>query len=60
MLIPSTPTGDLNLDGEINISDILILLESILIGEYNMSGDMNGNGINNISDIMLIIQIILN
>lgn len=59
MLIPSLPTGDLNLDGEINISDILILIESILIGEYNMSGDMNGNGSNNISDIMLIIQIIL-
>tara|TARA_X000001036_G_scaffold122872_1_gene116383 strand:- start:3248 stop:4717 length:1470 start_codon:yes stop_codon:yes gene_type:complete len=60
MLIPSTVIGDLNLDGEINISDILILLESILSGDYNMSGDMNGNGSNNISDIMLLIQIILN
>jgi len=60
MLIPLAATGDLNLDGEINISDILILLDYILIGDYHMSGDMNSDGINNINDIMLLIQIILN
>jgi len=59
MLVPLLATGDLNLDGEINISDILILLDYILIGDYNMSGDMNSDGINNINDIMLLIQIIL-
>ena len=59
MLVPLLATGDLNLDGEINISDILILLDYILIGNYNMSGDMNSDGINNINDIMLLIQIIL-
>ena len=60
MLIPDPASGDLNLDGEINISDILILLDNILMGNYNMSGDMNSDGIININDIMLIIQIILN
>lgn len=60
MLIPLPSNGDLNLDGEINISDILILLDYILLGNYNMSGDMNADGSNNINDIMLLIQIILN
>ena len=60
MLIPDPASGDLNLDGEINISDILILLDNILMGNYNMSGDMNSDGIININDIMLIIQIVLN
>ncbi len=60
MLVPESASGDLNLDGEINVSDILILLDYILIGNYNMSGDMNSDGINNINDIMLLIQIILN
>ena len=60
MLMPDIGDGDLNSDGEINISDILLLLEEILSNNYNGSGDMNGDGIINISDIMLIIQIILN
>ena len=60
MLVPVPATGDVNLDGQINISDILILLDYILLGNYNMSGDMNSDGIININDILLLIQIILN
>jgi len=60
MLVPTPATGDINLDGQINISDILILLDYILLGNYNMSGDMNSDGVININDILLLIQIILN
>ena len=60
MLTPPVTDGDINLDGETNISDILLLLEYILAGDYHISGDMNGDGTININDIMLIIQIILN
>ena len=59
MLTPPVTDGDINLDGETNISDILLLLEYILAGDYHLSGDMNGDGTININDIMLIIQIIL-
>ena len=60
MLVPSTGSGDLNLDGEVNVTDILLLLDDILSNNYNAEGDLNGDGITNINDIMLIIQIILN
>ena len=60
MLVPLAGDGDLNLDGEVNVSDILLLLDEILAGNYNMTGDINGDGITNINDIMLMIQIILN
>ena len=60
MLTPYSGDGDLNLDGEVNISDILLLLDDILAGNYNPVGDINGDGITNINDVMLMIQIILN
>ena len=60
MLIPLSGDGDLNLDGEVNISDILLLLDEILADTYNMAGDINGDGIININDIILMIEIILN
>ena len=60
MLVPSTGSGDLNEDGEVNITDILLLLDDILSNNYNAEGDLNGDGITNINDIMLMIQIILN
>ena len=60
MLTPLSGDGDLNLDGEVNISDILLLLDEILTGSYNPLGDLNGDGVTNINDIMLMIQIILN
>ena len=51
--------GDLNGDGGINISDIVIMIGLTLNNNYDENGDINGDGIINIQDIILIINIIL-
>ncbi|MBR4828466.1 MAG: family 10 glycosylhydrolase [Muribaculaceae bacterium] len=55
-------TGDVNSDGEVNISDINMLIDFILgsAGEINPRIDVNGDGEVNISDINMVIDIILN
>ena len=52
-------TGDVNGDGEVNISDVNAVIDLILNdGEGN--GDVNGDGEINISDVNAVIDIILN
>lgn len=55
----STNSGDVNIDGEINISDINAVIDIILSGIINLSGDVNRDGEVNISDVNTIIDIIL-
>ena len=52
-------TGDVNGDGEVNISDVNAVIDIILGGVSNPSGDVNGDGEVNISDINTVIDIIL-
>ena len=58
-LTASAITGDVNNDGEINISDINAAINLILSGRSDESADVNGDGELNISDINVIINIIL-
>ena len=57
--------GDANLDGYVNISDIIILVDYIIVNSGNelindCSNDLNLDGIVNITDLILIIEQILN
>ena len=52
--------GDMNGDGGINISDIIILVGLTLSNTYAENGDINSDGIINIQDIILIMNIIFN
>ena len=58
---PQGLPGDVNGDGEVNISDINALISIILGGEDNTQGraDVNGDGDVNIGDINAVINIIL-
>ena len=53
--------GDLNQDGLINISDIVLVVNIVLDGAlYNDSADLNEDQNINIQDIILLVQMILN
>lgn len=56
---PQPITGDVNGDGNVNISDINALIDMILSGKSNPQGDVNGDGSINIADINEVIDIIL-
>ena len=55
--------GDVNFDGSINISDIVIMVNFVLgqtpTDEQFITGDMNYDGIINIVDIILIVNEVL-
>ena len=53
--------GDINLDGQINVVDIVLLVDMILDSdsEYNVLADLNEDGIINIVDVVQLVSIIL-
>ena len=51
--------GDVNSDGNINISDVILLLNYIFSDTYNSVGDLNEDQILNIADIILLVNFIL-
>lgn len=55
-----TPRGDVDGNGEVNITDINIVIDGILSGTGDSRLDVDGNGEINIADINAIIDIVLN
>ena len=51
---------DVNGDGEVNISDVNVLIDMILSGVFSPIADINGDREVNISDVNVLIDIILN
>ena len=52
--------GDLNLDGIINVVDIIMLVNIIINEEeYIVSGDIDQDGVINIIDVVALLNIIL-
>ena len=51
--------GDVNSDGSLNISDIVLMVDLILSLEYDNYSDMNQDGILNIMDIIELVNMIL-
>ena len=52
-------TGDLNMDGTVNILDVVSLINLVLTGDYNNAGDINGDDMLNILDIVSLVNLIL-
>jgi len=51
--------GDLNVDGVVNILDVILVVNLILGGEFNFLGDLNTDGTVNILDIVQMVNGIL-
>ena len=51
--------GDVNNDGSLNISDIVLIVSTIIDNEYNPIADFNSDGFVDVIDIVQIIAIIL-
>ena len=51
--------GDLNMDGTVNILDVVLIVNVVLNDEQNSMADLNSDGIINILDIILLVNIIL-
>ena len=57
----SLKNGDINQDGFINISDVVITINIALgILPFNQLADINSDGLINVQDIILLVNIILN
>jgi hypothetical protein len=51
--------GDSNLDGSVDVLDVVYIVNTILSDGYNVYGDMNSDGELNVVDIVLLMDIIL-
>ena len=53
--------GDVNRDGQVNVSDVTVLINMILgnLATDNETADVNGDGNVNVSDVTTLINIIL-
>jgi len=52
-------TKNINMDGNINVLDVILLLELVLYGEYSGLADLNADGVLNVLDVIALINIIL-
>ena len=52
--------GDINVDGSLNVLDVVILANAVLTGDDLPAGDINGDGVSNVLDIVGLVNIILN
>lgn len=57
---PQVLKGDVNGDGEVNITDVNDIIDCILMGSSAINADVNNDGEVNITDVSDIIDIILN
>ena len=58
-IVGDAQMGDINMDGNINVLDVVLLVELVLYGEYSGLADLNADGIVNVLDVIQLVNIIL-
>ena len=57
---PKTQRGDVNGDGQVNITDVTVLISMVLTGSTpTTAADVNGDGQVNITDVTVLISMVL-
>lgn len=51
--------GDINNDGEVDVTDVVELIDMVLAGIYDPAGDINGDGEVDVTDVVELIDIVL-
>ena len=51
--------GDLNDDGDIDVTDVVELIDMVLAGIYDPAGDINGDGEVDVTDVVELIDMVL-
>ena len=51
--------GDINDDGEVDVTDVVELIDMVLAGSTDPSGDINGDGEVDVTDVVELIDIVL-
>ena len=51
--------GDLNDDGEVDVTDVVELIDMVLAGIYDPAGDINGDGEVDVTDVVELIDMVL-
>ena len=51
--------GDVNMDGTLDILDIVFIVNIVLLGEFNELADINSDYLVNVLDIIQIVSLIL-
>ena len=51
--------GDINMDGMVNVIDVVLTVNIILGNTSDPSADINGDGVVNVIDIVLLVNMIL-
>ena len=52
--------GDINNDDTVDVLDVVVLIDLVLIQEYNESGDLNFDQSLDVLDVELLVNIIIN
>jgi len=51
--------GDINGDTFINVQDVVLLVDLVIDGSYDITGDLNSDNATNVLDIVQIVNIII-
>ena len=59
VILDNSLLGDINMDGALNILDVVLVVNFALSNNYNQMADMNSDGTINILDVVLLVGLIL-